>query len=338
MFTPAGQVAGRMEIKEGIAMPVHADGACHAGPNGSPARRPPRRFVRAVLLLAVTVAALASAQSAFALTTVSSTYGPVYEHVQYGPRLVQQMNIFEAPASSPASPVVMLVHGGGWRFQYALSRFASEAKALQAQGFTVFDINYQQDSERRPAFPTEPNDVILATHWAMANAAQYHANAGNVVLVGGSAGGQLVGIAGEQMNAAAPGTVDGVVSLSGPMNLESMVSMVEEGAYTNEEFIESLNLALGRVPGTTIFASSSEMSSYPVTWSPALQVSSHACPAWLLFNSQEEGIPLSQAQEMASAARNAGCNVSLQVVPGSKHAFAYFGLVASSIYSFIHNH
>jgi acetyl esterase/lipase len=293
-----------------------------------------RSHIRAALLaLAVSIAALATAPSALGLTTVSSPYGPVYEHVSYGPRLAEQMDIFESAASN--SPIVVLVHGGGWRFQYALSRFAGEAKALQAQGFTVFDINYQQDSERRAAFPTESNDVVLATRWAMANAGQYHANPGNVVLLGGSAGGQLVGVAAEQMNAAAPGTVKGVVSLSGPMNLESMLSLVEGGSYTNEEFAYSLNQALGRLPGTTIFASTSELESYPAAWSPALHVAPRTCAKWLLFNSQEEGIPLSQAQEMASAAAHAGCSASLQVVPGSKHAFGYFGLVANTIFDFI---
>jgi hypothetical protein len=139
------------------------------------------------------------------------------------------------------------------------------------------------------------------------------------------------------MNAAAPGTVKGVVSLSGPMNLASMLSLIEAGSYTNEEFIYSLDQAVGRLPGTTLFASTSEEDAYPGAWSPAMHVSAQSCPKWLLFNSQEEGIPLSQAQEMASAARNAGCAVSLQVVPGSKHAFAYFNLVAESIFSFIRN-
>jgi hypothetical protein len=38
---------------------------------------------------------------------------------------------------------------------------------------------------------------------------------------------------------------------------------------------------------------------------------------------------------MTDAARSAGCPVAMQVVPGSKHAFAYFGQVAPSIFEFI---
>lgn len=291
-----------------------------------------RRLRPVAVLVALATAALAAAPGASG-TTLTSAYGPVYENLSYGPRLVEKMVVFESAA--PGSPIVVLVHGGGWHQQFALSRFAPEARALQSQGFTVVDINYQQDSERRPAFSIENDDVSLATRWAVANATQYHGDPNNVYLLGASAGGQLVGVAAEQLNAARPGTVKGVISLSGPMNLASMIEMVEEGRYTNEEFAYSLQMALGRLPGTTVFPTTSEQQTYPANWSPALQVSAGACPRWLLFNSSEEGIPLSQAQEMQGAAEGAGCSSTLQVVPGSKHAFAYWSVVAPKIYSFI---
>ncbi|MCW3069602.1 MAG: esterase/lipase, partial [Solirubrobacterales bacterium] len=164
-------------------------------------RMRPASGLRAALLLALAMLALA-APSAFG-AKVASPFGAVYEHLSYGPRLAQQVNVFDS--GTPNSPIVVLVHGGGWRIQYTLSRFASESMALQQQGFTVFDINYRQDSERRPAFPVEPEDVMLATRWAIDNAASFHGDPRSVFLLGGSAGGQLAGIAAEQMNAASPG-------------------------------------------------------------------------------------------------------------------------------------
>jgi acetyl esterase/lipase len=287
--------------------------------------------------LLIACSALALAGSAAAPGSASAS-GAIYENLAYGPRLAQRLNVFAS--STPGAPIVILVHGGGWRYQYALSRFTPESLALQAQGFTVFDINYRQDSERRPAFPVEPDDVMLATEWAIANAAAYNGNAGNVVLLGGSAGGNLVGLAAEQLNTAHPGTVRGVISLSGPMNLAKLVSLVEERVVTNEQFVVSLDLALGKDPaptGATTAAASEPTTTEvnPVTASPSLQLSPQNCPHWLIFNSEAELMPLSQAQEMATAVNNARCAGSLQVVPGNKHAFAYFSHVESAIFSFI---
>jgi acetyl esterase/lipase len=266
-------------------------------------------------------------------TTMTSPYGAVYEHLSYGPRFRQVLDVFASPLAH--SPIVILVHGGGWRFYTALTKYESESTALQQAGFTVFDINYDQDSETTPAFPLEPNDVTLATHWAMANAATFNANPGNVVLLGASAGGQLVSVAAEQMDAASPGTVKAVVTLSAPTSFPPLLRMIHEGAITNEEFIFSVQQALGRDPGTNVFATQSEAEAYPVTWSPALHVPAQNCPAWLLFNSQEELIPLSQAEEMNRRLLEAKCNTSLRVLPGSEHGFAYFKRVASTIISFI---
>jgi acetyl esterase/lipase len=299
-------------------------------PSG-PRRRP--CGPRAVLALALsTVALLAVAPSAFA-STLSSPYGPVYERLSYGPRWRQVTDVFQA--ANPHAPIVILVHGGGWRVYAALVKYASESMALQAQGFTVFTINYDQDSELTPAFPLEPNDVALATQWAIENAARFNGDPSNVTLLGGSAGGQLVATTAEQMNATSPGTIKRVVSLSGPMNFVTLLQLIHEGKITDEEFIFSVQQALGRDPGTNVFRNRSEAESYPATWSPALHARPESCPKWLLFNSAEEFIPLSQSQEMNSALLRANCRSSLTVVPGSAHAFGYFDRVASSIYNFI---
>jgi acetyl esterase/lipase len=293
--------------------------------------RLPAGRLAAVVAGILSITALAG--SSQALATISSPYGPVYERLSYGPRLRQLVDVFVSP--TPNATTVILVHGGGWREYFALSQYAPESMALQQQGFTVFDINYRQDSETTAAFPLEPSDVMTATQWAIANAASFNANPGNVILLGGSAGGNLVALAAEQLDATAPGTVRAVVSLSGPMNFMSLLSLIERGMVTNEDFIFSVNQALGRDPGSTIFKSRSEVEAYPATWSPALHVPARNCPAWLLFNSEAELIPLSQAQEMNADLLKAGCRSTLDVLPGSGHSFAYFRQVDRTIFSFI---
>lgn len=74
---------------------------------------------------------------------------------------------------------------------------------------------------------------------------------------------------------------------------------------------------------------------YAEEWSPALNIPTSNCPAWLLFNSEAELIPLSQAEEMYANLLNANCSATLDVVPGTRHAFAYFRDVENTIFSFI---
>ena len=240
------------------------------------AKRVHARAARLAALVAVLVASLfvlsATAWASKEQSSSAGEYGPMYEHVPYGPKMQQNADIYQS--RKPDSPIVILVHGGGWRFLFPLSRFERESRLLQAEGFTVFTVQYQQDNPNRPAFPLEPDDVELAAQWAIANAGEYNGNPHDVVLLGGSAGGQFVNVAAEQLNAEAPGAIKGVVSLSGPTDFRSLVPMIEEGFVENENFITSVYQAVGREEdgASYLYPTEAEEEAYEATWSPALQV------------------------------------------------------------------
>jgi acetyl esterase/lipase len=266
--------------------------------------------------------------------------GAFYERVVWGPKLKQLANIWAS--ATPNSPAVILVHGGGWRKQGGLTYLKKEALGLQAHGFTVFSINYQQDSPTKAAFPLEPNEIMAATQWAIAHAASYNANSAKVVLVGGSAGGNLVALAAEQLDAAHAGTVKAVVSLSGPMNFQTLIPLVDNGVITNHNFIVSIYQALGGSEDEGYFGGEEDdeeevllTQALELEGSPALNIPSHNCPEWLLFTSEDDLVPASQSEEMYSDLLAAKCKATLQVLPGSKHAFAYWNQVSDTIYDFI---
>jgi acetyl esterase/lipase len=274
-------------------------------------------------LAGVALLALAGSSSALALTSAA----PVYEYVSYGPSPMEVANIY--PSSTPQSPIVILIHGGGWRNQGPLGRLEWPARGLQRQGFTVLEINYDQDSLLATAFPLEPTDLIAAVRWAKANAAGYNGNPSDVVLVGGSAGGHLAALVAERLDSTSPGAIRGVVTLSGPMNFITLMPTLEGDTYSNDAFVKSVHRALG-------FQTGPYPRAYAEEWSPALHLPpSSSCPNWLIFNSESEFIPLSQAQEMSSKLGKAGCNAKLEVLPGSEHGFAYFHTVKPMVISFI---
>ena len=302
---------------------------------GGPSGGVVRRMLTALAAIVAIAAFGAAPAGAAGWVSWNGPYGPVYEGVRYGSASMEHMTVYAS--QTPGSPVVMLVHGGGWRSRDSLGTFEPEALDLQRSGFTVFNVQYPVDSLSTPAFPLEPEAIEAATQWARGHAALFDADATKTVLVGGSAGAHLVLVAMEQLNAAAPGTVRSVVALSAPTDFPKLTAGIQDGEITHESFIASVREALGEeMSGASrTFASIAGAQQFETAWSPALNVSHATCAPTLLFNSSAELIPLSEAQEMSSQLQSASCPTTLQVVPGTRHAFAYWESVSPQVIAFI---
>jgi acetyl esterase/lipase len=256
-----------------------------------------------------------------------STPPPIYRGVSYGPSPGELQTIYAARSSG--APSVILVHGGGWRLQKLATEDGSQAKSLQLQGFTVFDVNYDQDSPSVAAFPLETNEIAAATQWAIAHAGEYNADPANVVMIGGSAGGQLAARTAELLDTAAPGTVRAVVSLSGPMNFTTLVAMAQAGQIKDRNYVTSIGQALG-----CLGVLSACSPAFETEWSPALNLPSPGCPDWLLLASEVDTAAVAQAQEMLSAAQAAACNAAMLTVP-TGHGFSYWSQASARIFAFV---
>jgi acetyl esterase/lipase len=236
-------------------------------------------------------------------------------------------------ATEPGAPAVLLVHGGGWRTQYNLTEQTTVAQNLRSQGFVVFDIDYPQASLNQTAFPKQPEAIRAAVAFVRANGASYGADPNNIELLGGSAGGNLVDLIGEQ----APEGVRSVISLSGPSNLIPLdeLGLKEE---LKESLAVSLAIAIGcgreRIGYAKLTACTPENLALAEVGSPALHVGT-ACVPFALFSAEEDLVPLSQSQEMLSALQAKGCTASLGIVPGKGHSFGYWTRVKEQVYSFI---
>jgi acetyl esterase/lipase len=255
------------------------------------------------------------------------TAPPIYKGVSYGPSPSELATVYAQ--SKPRAPIVVLVHGGGWRLQPLPIEESTEAKGLQRQGYAVFDINFAQASPTERAFPLETGELAAATEWAIAHAAAYDADPSNVILFGGSSGGQLVARVAEQLDAAAPGTVRAVVSLSGPMNFLTLLPMVANGTIKDKPFILSIGQALGC---TGQLASCSP--TFAAEWSPALHIPESGCPDWLLFSSEMDVAETAQGQEMLADLSAAGCRATLDIMP-TGHGFSLWPAVAPQAYAFL---
>ncbi|MEN9445286.1 MAG: hypothetical protein RIS47_2177 [Bacteroidota bacterium] len=90
-------------------------------------------------------------------------------------------------------PVVLMVHGGGWRsgdksMQWPL------AFRLAKEGFACIPIEYRLSTEAQ--YPASITDLKSAIAWVRTVSKQYHLDPDRVALLGCSSGGQMVSLVG----------------------------------------------------------------------------------------------------------------------------------------------
>lgn len=92
-------------------------------------------------------------------------------------------------AAPGPTPVVLYVHGGGFRILSKETHWVM-ALAFARRGFTVFNISYRLAPSY--PFPAAIEDTCAAYAWVVEHAAEYGADASRLVLAGESAGANLI--------------------------------------------------------------------------------------------------------------------------------------------------
>ncbi len=147
----------------------------------------------------------------------------------------QNLDIFLPDTLKIQNPVLIWVHGGGWKSgDKAEFRNTNRLKELRRRGYAVVVINYRLSGEAK--FPAQIFDVKAAIRWVKANASAYKFNSAKIGVWGSSAGGHLVSLAGtsggvaelEDMSLGNSGfnsTIQAVIDWYGPIDLLKMDSM-----------------------------------------------------------------------------------------------------------------
>lgn len=111
----------------------------------------------------------------------------------FGSDARQRMDIY-LPAHATGAPVLLMVHGGGWRRgDKAMSNVVQNKVARWVpKGFIFISINYRMLPSTDPL--QQADDVVRALAVAQSNAATWGGDASKFILVGHSAGAHLVGL------------------------------------------------------------------------------------------------------------------------------------------------
>ena len=234
-----------------------------------------RLLLLGLLALLATLAALAMlATGARADWTLQS--GVSYaDHSPSDPTL-NQLDIYRPAAlAGDAAPLVVYVHGGGWRRgDKAVAGTLDKAKLFTDAGYVFASINYRLSPESAPPggpdpnrimFPDHPDDVGEAIGWLSRNAASMGADPDRIILLGHSAGAHLVSLVSVDPRYIGRFGVD-QRQILGTIPLDTAAYDIEERAVGEDP--DEPNLLFLNAFGTAAenAASGSWAGASPVTW------------------------------------------------------------------------
>lgn len=238
--------------------------------------------------------------------TVIETKDIEYGNVNGRPLL---LDLYQPREHSGPLPAVVFIHGGGWSggqrsdYKYYCVRFPQ-------MGYVVATVSYRFVDEA--IFPACVQDVKCAVRWMRANAEKYGINPDAIAAVGGSAGGHLAmmlgysaGVAELEGDGGHPeysSAVQAVVNLYGPVDM------------TLEEFHENKTLLA--------FFGGKHFTEIPDQYrlaSPMTHVKQGVPPTLIIHGTDDETVPVSQADLLAERLKELGCEYKYLRLTGYPH-------------------
>lgn len=218
----------------------------------------------------------------------------------YGAAPLQKLDFFAAKAAK--APLLIFVHGGGWkRGDKGNATGRDLAPHYLARGYAVASINYRLVPDA--TVEQQAADVATAVAYLRSNATKLGIDTAKIVLMGHSAGAQLVALVGtdpQYLRAAGLGmdAVRGVIPNDGAA-YDVPAQMKDGPPIMQATYVE----AFGKDPARQR------------ALSPVMQAASPNAPAFLLIHVQRpDGVR--QAAALAEALKRAGTPVQVNGFPG----------------------
>jgi acetyl esterase/lipase len=224
------------------------------------------------------------------------------------------------PAARP-TPVVVFVHGGGWRVGSRHSAGpaypgTTAFEAVARAGVAVASVDHRLSGEA--LWPAQLHDVKAAVRWLRARAGELGVDPERVYAWGESAGGHLAALLG--LTAGDPG-LEGEVGVTGPSSAVAAVA-----AWYPPTDLPALPGDLGTDPAAAD-SREAQLLGAPVAAvpdraaqaSPVAHVSPGAPPFLLLHGRADRLIPCVQSERLRDALQDAGVPVGLTTYDGADH-------------------
>jgi acetyl esterase/lipase len=223
------------------------------------------------------------------------------------------------PKGKGLLPVVVWVHGGGWRSGSKGS--GGPALPLVNRGFAVVDVDYRLSGEA--IFPAQIQDCKAAVRWVRANAAKYGLDPDRIGAWGSSAGGHLVALLGTAADAREFDTeanrdyssrVQAVCDWFGPTDLLQMDKHAIEGSTLIHDAPNSPESLLVGGPIQEEPYRTLATKANPITY-----VTKDDPPFLIMHGDKDMLVSPHQSELLYDALRKARVAATLQVVKGAGH-------------------
>lgn len=264
-------------------------------------------------------------RSAQVRTDPRTSHAPTASNVVYTTSgSPQTLDVYQPNGTPPRGgwPVVLAIHGGGWR-RFNKEEYARKvAGPLLDNGFAVVAPDYQLSNAGSASWPANFLQIRQSVLWIRANAGRYGFNPAQVAAMGESAGGQLAGLLGT--NPDGPLAAHSAQSSSLPVNQSSRVQAVVDFFGPSDLAAIDQQSAHAR-PAVEQFIGGPP-TQFPASYaaaSPVDHVTSSAAPMLILQGSADNVVPMSQSQELAAALSAAGVRNQLEILPGAQHGFGF---------------
>jgi acetyl esterase/lipase len=236
------------------------------------------------------------------------------------PRQRLDLYLPKAPKATTPLPVIVFIHGGGWKGGDKASGINNLAPYIASGHYAGISVGYRLTNEAQ--WPAQIHDCKAAIRWIKANAKEYNIDPAKIAVWGTSAGGHLVSFLGTSGDVKSlEGTlgkhldqnsqVTCVINFFGPENFLTMVRQESTVDRNTADYPEALLLG-GRVQDQIAAATEA---------SPVTHVSPGDAPFLTAHGTQDPLVPYAQGQEIDAALKKAGVESLLITMTNGGHGF-----------------
>ena len=226
------------------------------------------------------------------------------------------LDLYLPPDTSSPVPVVIWVHGGGWRG--GAKGGGGRALNMSKRGFAVVDIEYRLSGEA--IFPAQIEDCKTAVRWIRANATKYNLDPDRIGAWGSSAGGHLVAMMGlthdekvfeTDNHSEYSSRIHVVCNWFGPTNFLRMNDF--EGRIDHD--------APGSPESKLVGGAIQENKEKVAAADPITYVSKNDPPMLIMHGEKDMSVPYNQSELLYAAMQKAGLDATLYKVVNADHGF-----------------
>ncbi|TWT61416.1 alpha/beta hydrolase [Rubinisphaera italica] len=277
-----------------------------------------KRFCRLMIGIVLVAASMEHASSIMA----QPPFAPAQKNVAYDDQDKSQvLDVYQTKSEKPA-PVMVYIHGGGWRGGSKNQIPGWLRQGFEKGLFSVVAVEYRFTNV--DPHPAQVNDCVRAIQFIRHNAGKWNLDPQRIGVTGGSAGGHLTLWVALHDDAAEPKSEDPVEQESSRVNCAISFAGPTDWSLLSE--IEHKHPAYRQLLGYEPRTSADEMKQDAKDdVSPISFVSDDDPPVMQVHGDHDDIVPIEHAKKMDQKLQEAGVKSELLIIPGGNHGVAGAG-------------